>query len=62
MREGLIPTILGTGVVATGIAVKNMTMKKAKMVNYVPFITAGVIGFGLAHILLGSIDLFENRE
>jgi len=63
MREGLIPTLIGTGVTATGIALKarsknrNMNMTN----NFMPMITAGIIGFGLAHVLLGSIDLFEDR-
>lgn len=61
MREGLIPTILGTGVTAAGIALKGMSMKKSKVSNLVPMLSAGVIGFGLAHVLLGSIDLFEDR-
>ncbi|QVK17534.1 asparagine synthase [Mycoplasmatota bacterium] len=63
MREGLIPTILGTGVTATGIAMKARSMKKNMNMtnNLMPVIAAGVIGFGLAHVLLGTIDLFEHR-
>jgi len=62
MREGLIPTIVGTGVTAAGIAMKVKSMKKNKKVmdELMPMFTAGVIGFGLAHILLGTIDLFED--
>jgi hypothetical protein len=67
MREGLIPTLLGTGVAASGIAYKTMNMRKNRMMmmrnrNYMPMIAAGVIGFGLAHILLGSIDLATDNE
>ncbi len=58
MREGLIPTILGTGVVASGVALKTKMVKKNTMNNLMPMFACGVIGFGLAHILLGTIDLF----
>lgn len=60
MREGLIPTLLGTGVTATGLAMRKRSMKR--MNHVMPMITAGVIGFGLAHVLLGTIDLFEVRR
>jgi formate/nitrite transporter FocA (FNT family) len=63
MREGLIPAILGTAVVATGISLERKIMRKSQMVQLLPMITAGVIGFGLAHIVLGSIDLCtDNKE
>lgn len=63
MREGLIPTIVGTGVTAAGIAMKVKSMKKNKniMNELMPMFTAGIIGFGLAHIFLGAIDLIEDR-
>ena len=59
MREGLIPTLLGTIVTATGATFSRNDMKKK---NVVPMIEAGVIGFGLAHIVLGAIDLVEHRR
>jgi hypothetical protein len=52
MREGLIPTVLGTAVTATGWALKG----KYKMA------APAVIGFGLAHVVLGAIDLVEHRD
>lgn len=52
IREGLIPTVLGTAVAATGIAVR-----RAK-----PAVGWGIAGFGLAHIVLGAIDLVEHRS
>ncbi|SDK95002.1 asparagine synthase [Natronincola ferrireducens] len=54
IQEGLIPTVLGTAVTATG------TMMQRK--NIQPLISAGIIGFGLAHVVLGAIDLVEHRE
>jgi len=59
MREGLIPTLLGTIVTATGATFSRNNMKKK---NMLPMIEAGVIGFGLAHIVLGAIDLVEHRR
>jgi len=52
MREGLIPTVLGTVVTVTGLAIRPV----AKQVSW------GITGFGLAHILLGTIDLVEHRS
>ncbi len=52
-REGLIPTVLGTVVTTSGYAMKNL----------IPGPLAwGIVGFGLAHIVLGSIDLVEHRN
>lgn len=54
VREGIIPAVLGTIVSGTGA-----TMTKKKIT---PLIAAGILGFGLAHIVLGSIDLVEHRK
>lgn len=55
IREGLIPTILGTAVTAAGIA-----MKQNRRIDQMYSNT--VFGFGLAHIVLGTIDLIEHRN
>lgn len=55
IREGLIPTALGTAVTATGYAMKQ-TRGSNKMVANTVF------GFGLAHIVLGVIDLAQHRR
>lgn len=64
MREGLIPTVLGTAVTATGAAMRGMDMRKRGMRKneIMPMVTAGVIGFGLAHVVLGTIDLVADRR
>ncbi|HEY5588038.1 MAG TPA: asparagine synthase [Candidatus Paceibacterota bacterium] len=59
MREGLIPTILGTVVTAAGATLSRNNIKKK---NVIPLIEAGVVGFGLAHVVLGAIDLVEHRR
>jgi hypothetical protein len=56
-REGLIPTILGTAVTATGMALKKRNSMSRRGVT--PMLAAGIIGFGLAHVVLGSIDLIQ---
>ena len=55
IREGLIPTVLGSAVTATGYALKQKRGSNKMIANT-------VFGFGLAHIVLGSIDLIEHRR
>ncbi|OKP87560.1 asparagine synthase [Paenibacillus helianthi] len=52
MREGMIPTVLGTVVTASSAAFLGSRYKIA---------ATGILGFGIAHIVLGAIDLFEHR-
>ena len=52
VREGLIPAALGTAVTATGIAIKPLA----------PYVSWGVAGFGLAHMVLGTIDLVTHKK
>jgi hypothetical protein len=52
MQEGMVPTILGAAVTASGLALRSKN----------PLVGWGVFGFGLAHIVLGSIDLIEHRN
>jgi hypothetical protein len=63
LREGLFPAVLGTAVTATGLAMQgyDMKMKKHRMTkrDSTVAIGAGIIGFGLAHVVLGSIDLIQ---
>lgn len=54
IHEGTIPTALGTVVTGVGasLAAKRIT----------PMVAAGVVGFGAAHILLGTIELIQHRR
>lgn len=63
VREGLIPAVLGTAVTATGIAMRGADMRRNGMDkrNLAPMIASGIIGFGLAHIVLGGIDLLDRK-
>jgi len=62
MREGLIPVILGTVVTASGATIRGVDMKKHGMTkrDTKVAIGAGLLGLGLAHIILGSIDLVQD--
>ncbi len=53
VKEGVIPTALGTIVTTTGFVAKNLVPAS---------VAGGIIGFGLAHIVLGTIDLVEHRD
>ncbi|WP_050184195.1 hypothetical protein [Domibacillus robiginosus] len=55
VREGLIPTILGSAVTATGYALRQRHATNKTIANT-------VFGFGLAHIVLDAIDLVEHRR
>jgi hypothetical protein len=55
IREGLIPTALGSAVTATGYALKQKRGSNKMIANT-------VFGFGLAHVVLGVIDLIEHRR
>lgn len=54
LREGIIPTGLGTIVTAAGATLVSLEIA--------PVIAAGVVGFGLAHIVLGTIDLVQHKN
>lgn len=63
MREGVIPTALGAVVTAGAVAMRAMDIKKRgmKQKDIIPMIETGLVGFGLAHMVLGAIDLVEHR-
>ncbi|HWO77192.1 MAG TPA: asparagine synthase [Bacillus sp. (in: firmicutes)] len=54
IREGLIPTILGCIFTICGILL-TQNRRVDRMVSNT------ILGFGLGHIVLGVIDLFEHR-
>ncbi|WP_226535764.1 asparagine synthase [Fictibacillus halophilus] len=55
IREGFIPATLGTAVTATGYALKQSRGTNKMVANT-------IFGFGLAHVVLGVIDLIEHRR
>lgn len=52
IKEGIVPTVLGTVVTATGIALRNSNLPDSYK--------NGLIGFGLANIAVGSAELITN--
>lgn len=63
MREGLVPTVLGVAVTTGAVALRAMDMKNRgiKRKEMLPMAETAALGFGLAHIVLGTIDLIEHR-
>lgn len=59
MRKGLIPTLLGTAVLASGSMMRGIDMERHGMDrdDMLPLLGAGLVGFGLAHVILGTKDL-----
>lgn len=64
IREGVIPVIAGTVVTSIGSVIRGTEMVKSGMRkrDLMPMVSAGLVGFGLAHIVLGAIDLNQNRH
>jgi hypothetical protein len=63
MREGLIPTVLGTAVTAgaAGLRAREIRKRGVRQKEIVPMIETVMLGVGLAHIVLGTIDLLQDR-
>ncbi len=63
MREGLIPAVLGTAVTTAGTIMRFMDMRKKgfRRRDTMVAVGAGLVGFGLAHIVLGTIDLIRTK-
>lgn len=61
VREGLIPTVVGSVVTSGTVALRAMDMKKHGMSkkDIIPMAETAVLGFGLAHVVLGTIDLIS---
>lgn len=64
MRTGLIPTALGTVVTASALALRSKSLREQGFPkkDVIPMVETAALGFGLAHIVLGSIDLIQNRK
>ena len=61
VKDGVIPTVLGTVVTASAAALRAKDMRDMKMnrKNIVPMAETALLGFGLAHVVLGTIDLLQ---
>ncbi len=61
MKKGIIPVALGTAVTAAGFALDSNQCKKFKCRrnDYTSLAGAVLIGVGVAHIVLGGIDIVK---
>ncbi len=64
MKQGVIPTLLGTAVTGATLYMNGQDiMKRSKRKSNVETMVAtGLLGFGIAHVLLGSMDMFKKSE
>lgn len=64
MRKGLIPTLLGAAALASGSMIRGIDMERNGMrkKDVLPMLGAGLVGFGLAHVILGTKDLAGNGQ
>lgn len=64
MKKGVIPSLLGTAVTGATLYMNgNDIMKRSKRKNNVEsMIATGLLGFGLAHVVLGGIDMFKKNK
>lgn len=62
VKEGLIPTALGTVVTLGASTLRARNRKDIRRKDVVPMAETALIGFGLAHIVLGAIELLDNRK
>lgn len=61
VKEGVIPTALGAIVTAGALAARARDPRGMKKKDMVPMVETAILGFGLAHIVLGTIDLIQDR-
>ncbi len=64
MKKGVIPSLLGTAVTGATLYMNGQDiMKRSKRKNNIEsMIATGLLGFGLAHVVLGGIDMFKKSE
>lgn len=62
VKEGIIPTVIGSVVTAGAVALRARDMKRHSInrKEIRPMVETAVIGFGLAHVVLGAIDLISD--
>lgn len=63
MRKGIIPTVLGTALTGAALYSKgpDIKVKKLKKMDTETMLISGILGFGIANMVLGSINLMKNQ-
>ncbi|SHK26998.1 asparagine synthase [Paramaledivibacter caminithermalis] len=56
IREGIIPAVLGTAVTTTGALMARNSRGRSDKIAW------GIMGLGLAHIVLGTIDIVQHKN
>lgn len=54
VSEGAVSTGIGTAVTAAGAALAAMKIA--------PLVSGGIVGFGLAHVVMGAVELSRRRQ
>lgn len=63
MKKGLIPTLLGTAVTGAALAnsIPNLSKRKLRKMDKNTMLATGLLGFGLAHVVLGTMDIVRSK-
>ncbi|NLL81150.1 MAG: asparagine synthase [Tissierellia bacterium] len=63
MRAGIIPTLLGTAVTGATLYMngEDLVKRGKKKRNIESMVATGLLGFGIAHVVLGSINMMKNQ-
>lgn len=62
MKKGILPIMIGSVVTLSGLYLKKRSLKGKLLLELSTMATSGLIGFGLAHILLGAIECYQNED
>lgn len=64
MKKGIVTTALGTAVTAGAVAFRAADIRNRgiRRKDVLPRVETAVLGFGLAHIVLGTIDMLRYRR
>lgn len=61
MRAGIIPTLLGTAVTGATLYYNgdDLVKRSKRKRNVETMVATGLLGFGLAHVVLGGINMMK---
>ena len=61
MRAGIIPALLGTAVTGATLYMngEDIVKKSKRKRNVESMVATGLLGFGIAHVVLGSINMMK---
>jgi len=62
MLKELISVSLGVGVASAGMVLKKRMIRNKAMVDLTTMLASGMVGFGMAYVINGSIDAMKNLK